>query len=164
MGKRRAWLWPGIAALGLAFVAGWRGYTSCERDDELEEQEESDMQRDNFWRARIAISGRGQVKTFVDAFDCTSDDSGQHGDCGPKLVRFKELAPPTMEARPGPGWRFDHWDSSIREQDGSTHGRPGRMPDGRVYINGFGFADTGQLETVTAVFVPVGDAQEGVQP
>jgi hypothetical protein len=99
------------------------------------------------------------VKTFVDAFDCTSDGTTQRGVCGPKLVRFKELAPPTMEARPAPGWRFDHWDALIREPDGSTHGRAGPMPDGRVYLNGFGYSDTGQLETVTAVFV-----QDGVQP
>ena len=26
------------------------------------------------------------------------------------------------------------------------------MPDGRVYLNGFGYEDTGELETVTAVF------------
>ena len=39
------------------------------------------------------------------------------------------------------------------------------MPDGRVYLDGFGYSDTGELETVTAVFVPVaGDAQLGVQP
>jgi hypothetical protein len=166
MPVKRTWLWIGGAmALGLASVGGWRGYESCERDDELEEEEERDMQRDNFWRAQITISGRGQVKTFIDAFDCVSDEAGgQRGDCGPKLVRFKELAPPTMDARPAAGWRFDHWESSIREADGGVHGRPGRMPDGKVYINGFGYADTGQLETVTAVFVPLGDAHDGVQP
>ena len=34
--------------------------------------------------------------------------------------------------------------------------RSGRMPDGRLYMNGFGYEDTGQLETVTAVFVATG--------
>jgi hypothetical protein len=161
---RRTWIWGAVALLALALVAGWRGMKGCHDDDELEEQEERDMQRDNFWRARIAISGRGEVKTFVDAFDCTSDGAGQRGECGPKLVRFKELVPPTMEARPAAGWRFDHWEASILEPDGSTHGRPGQMPDGKVYIDGFGYEDTGQLETVTAVFVLVADAHDGVQP
>lgn len=43
---------------------------------------------------------------------------------------------------------------------------PGPMPDGRVYLDGFGYRDTGQLETVTAVFVPDSDAgaQPGVHP
>jgi hypothetical protein len=27
------------------------------------------------------------------------------------------------------------------------------MPDGRFYLNGFGYEDTGELDTVTAVFV-----------
>jgi len=150
--------------MALALAVGYFGWKSREEDDELEEQEERDMQRDNFWRAEIAIRGAGRVKSFVDAFDCTSEGAGAHGQCGPRLVLFKELAPPTMEARPAPGWRFDHWESSIREADGGTHGRPGRMPDGTVYINGMGFSDTGQSETVTAVFVPAADAHDGVQP
>jgi hypothetical protein len=150
------------AASAIACRGGCRG---CE-NDEAEEQEELDLQRDHFWRAQISIVGRGRVRTFVDAFDCTSDGATQHGDCGPKLVRFKELAPPTMEAHPAPGWRFDHWDSLIRDPDGATHRRSGPMPDGIVYLNGFGYADTGQLETVTCVFVAddARDAQEGVQP
>ncbi|MGH7297118.1 MAG: hypothetical protein ACRELB_19425 [Polyangiaceae bacterium] len=176
--RRKKWLRGGLVALaalvgvgglaglaGLAGVAGaWRGCESHERAEQLEEQEERDMLRDNFWRARIAISGRGRVETFIDAFDCASEGAGQHGECGPKLVRFKELAPPTMQARPAPGWRFDHWEASIREPDGGAHARPGKMPDGRVYIDGFGHTDTGQLETVTAVFLPDGDAHDGVQP
>ena len=158
----RAWLL--LASIAVA-TPSCRGCKGCERDDELEEQEERDMQRDNFWRAQIAITGRGRVKTYIDAFDCSSDGTAQRGECGPKLVRFKELAPPTMQALPAPGWRFDHWDASIRDPDGGVHGRAGRMPDGPVYIDGFGYEDTGQLETVTAVFAPVpGDAQVGVQP
>ena len=31
--------------------------------------------------------------------------------------------------------------------------RIGRPPDGPLYVNGFGYSDTGELETVTAVFV-----------
>ncbi len=148
----------------MSLVAGWRGYQSCEREDELEEQEERDIQRDNYWRAQITITGRGRVKTPTDAFDCFSEGAEAHGSCGPKLVTFKELAPPTMVAQAPRGWRFDHWEASIREPDGSVHGRPGQMPDGKVYIDGFGYSDTGQLETVTAVFVPDADAHEGVQP
>jgi hypothetical protein len=147
-----------------ALATGCRGCKSCERDDELEEQEERDLQRDNFWRVQIAIRGAGRVKTFIDAFDCLSEGRGAHGDCGPKLVRFKELAPPTLEARPAPGYRFDHWESSIREPDGGVHGRPPPMPDGVIYINGMGYSDTGQSEAVTAVFVPAADAHDGVQP
>jgi hypothetical protein len=160
--KRNAWLLGAIAATALVLVAGWRGLRAWRGEDESEEQEERDLQRDNYWRARIVISGQG--KTFIDAFDCSSEGAGQHGECGPKLVRFKELAPPTMEARPAAGWRFDHWDAIILEPDGSTHGRAGQMPDGKVYIDGFGYADTGQLETVTAVFVRVDDDHDGVQP
>ena len=127
-------------------------------------EEERDIQRDNYWRAQITITGRGRVKRPRTAFDCFSEGAEAHGSCGPKLVTFKELAPPTMVAQAPRGWRFDHWEASIREPDGSVHGRPGQMPDGKVYIDGFGYSDTGQLETVTAVFVPDADAHEGVQP
>lgn len=144
-------------------ATGCRGCKSCE-DDELEEQEERDMQRDNFWRAQVTITGQGRVKTFIDAIDCAADDGGQHGRCGPQLFVFKEMAPPTMEAQPAPGWRFDHWDARVRDPDGGVHGRAGRMPDGKIYIDGFGWTDTGQLETVIAVFVPEGDAHVGVHP
>ncbi len=151
-----------LAAL-LLLPAAAAGCKSC-REDEAEEQEELDLARDHFWRAQITIVGHGSVKTYVDAFDCTSDGEVQRGTCGPKLVVFKELAPPTMQAIAAPGWRFDHWDALIREPDGATHGRTGPMPDGRVYLDGFGYRDTGQLETVTAVFVIDADAQRGVQP
>jgi hypothetical protein len=147
------------AALLLAMAC--TGCRSC-REDESEEQEERDLSRDHYWRAQITIVGQGTVKTSVDAFDCASDGRVQHGTCGPKLVVFKELAPPTMQAIAAPGWRFDHWDALIREPDGAAHGRPGPMPDGRVYLDGFGYRDTGQLETVTAVFVS--DADAGAQP
>jgi hypothetical protein len=162
--KRKAWLVGGLTAAALALIVGWRQLRAWHEEDESEEQEERDLQRDNYWRVQIAISGQGRVKTFIDAFDCASEGAGQHGDCGPKLIRFKELAPPTMEARPAAGWRFDHWDALVREPDGGTHGRAGRMPDGKVYIDGFGYEDTGQLETVTAVFVRIAEDHDGVQP
>ncbi len=140
------------------------GCKSCEREDESEEEEERDLQRDHYWRAQIAIVGRGSVKTRADLFDCTSDGAGARGACGPRLAVFKEGAPPLLEALGAPGWRFDHWGSLIRGSDGGAHGRPGPMPDGRRYLNGMGYSDTGQLETVTAYFVPDRDAQVGVQP
>lgn len=155
-----------ILALSALAVFAALACTACKncREDESEEQEERDLARDHFWRAQITIVGRGEVKTYVDAFDCASDGTVQRGTCGPKLVVFKELAPPTMQAIPAPGWRFDHWDALIREPDGATRGRSGPMPDGKVYLDGFGYRDTGQLETVTAVFVVDTDAQPGVHP
>jgi hypothetical protein len=152
--------------LAVVILTGCRGCKGCERDDEREEQEERDLQRDHFWRAQIVISGHGQVKTVVAAFDCSSDGTGQRGECGPRLVRFKELAPPLMEARPSAGWRFVRWDVVIHTADGGTRPRVGPMPDGRMYLDGFGYADTGELETVTAVFAPEGDGagQDGVHP
>jgi hypothetical protein len=112
-------------------------------EDDPEEQEDEDDQRDIYWRAKIEIVGGGTVATANGKFDCTSDGTSQRGTCGPTLVRFKELAPPLLQARDAQGWRFDHWESTLRD----------RMPQGRMYMNAFGYADTGQLETVTAVFV-----------
>ena len=129
------------------------GCKSCHMDSEEEEQEEINEARDHFWRAQIRIVGHGTVKTRIPAFDCTSDGKKTTGRCGPKLMTFKELKPPLMEAEPAAGWKLDHWESMIRAADGSTAPRKGRMPDGRVYLNGFGYEDTGALETVTAVFV-----------
>lgn len=145
------------ALLSVLVVGAAGAATGCKacREEELEEEEERDQQRDNFWRAQISIQGKGSAKTPVLAFDCASDGTTQTGDCGPKLVKFKELAPPTIEAKPAPGWRLDHWESEIREPDGSVGPRKGRMPDGRLYLNGFGYSDTGELETVRPVFVPI---------
>ena len=90
-------------------------------------------------------------------FDCRSDGTTQTGKCGPTLLRFKELQPPLLTAIGAPGWRFDHWESMIRTADGKEAPRQGRMPDARVYLNGFGYSDTGALDTVTAVFVAAPD-------
>ena len=143
-----------VGLLGLAITS----CKSCKDDDEEEEREEREKALDHYWRAQIRIVGHGSVKTFIDAFDCTSDGRAQTGVCGPKLVKFKELSPATMQAIDAPGYRFDHWESETRAPDGATYARKGRMPDGRVYLNGFGYADTGELETVTAVFVAASDA------
>jgi hypothetical protein len=148
----------------LIAVTGCRGCRGCERDADLEEQEKRDQQRDHFWRAQIEIAGHGRVKTVVDAFDCTSDGSEHRGECGPKLVRFKERAPALMQALPAPGWRFARWEATIHTPDGGTRSRVGPMPDGPTYLDGFGYADTGEIETVTAVFVPDAHAHDGVHP
>ena len=77
---------------------------SCKLDSEEEEQEERERERLHYWRAQIAIVGAGTVKTFIAAFDCASDGATQRGECGPKLVTFKEMQPATMEATAAPGW------------------------------------------------------------
>ncbi len=161
--------WDGSAARALLVVAmlslpaSCKSCKSCE-ENESEEEEERERERDHYWRAQIRIVGKGSVKTFIDAFDCTSDGATQTGECGPKLVTFKELRPATMEATPAPGWRLDHWESILRAPDGATAPRSGPMPDGRVYLNGFGYADTGELETVTAVFVATPDGDVTARP
>jgi hypothetical protein len=153
-----------IVVLAAALVASCHGCRSCESEED--EQEELDQQRDHFWRARIAIVGAGDVRTAHGRFDCASDGAVVRGTCGPELLRYKELVPPMMRATPAAGWRFDRWESVTVTLDGSTHGRAGPMPDGPLYVNGFGYADTGEVETVTAVFVREtgADAQLGVQP
>jgi len=146
-------LLPALACLCLTLV-------SCKNCDfDREEKEEEDMERDHYWRLQITIVGQGTVKSVVDAFDCTSDGAGRRGECGPKLITFKELRPPLLEEHAAPGYRFDHWESLIRAPDGATAPRKGPMPDGRFYLNGFGYKDTGELEMVTAMFLP--DAQGG---
>ena len=126
---------------------------SCRGCEDEEEKEERAREREHYWRVGIRIVGSGRVATFVDAFDCRSDGTVQSGECGPKLVTFKELRPASLQATPADGWTLDRWTSEIREPDGAMTTRKGPMPDGRVYLNGFGYADTGELETVTAIFV-----------
>ena len=140
--------------VGLA-SASCKGCKSCENESDEEEQEERNRERLHYWRAQISIVGRGTVKTFITAFDCASDGAAQTGECGPKLVTFKEMQPATMEATAALGWRFDHWEALVYEADGQALPRQGPMPDGRVYLNGFGYQDTGALEVVKAVFVHV---------
>jgi hypothetical protein len=148
-----------LAGLGLVNAS----CKSCEKPhdpdvdrqvDEGGDPEEQDDSRDNFWRARISIIGSGNVRTENGEFDCVSDGTTVRGSCGPRLLRFKERQPPLMRATAERGWRFEHWEAVILEPNGSTRPRAGRMPDGPLYLNGFGYADTGEIETVTAVFVP----------
>jgi hypothetical protein len=139
-----------VASLGLSL-----GCKACREDDEKEEEEERSLARDHYWRVQVAIAGAGAVRSLpgTGAIDCASDATEQRGQCGPVLLRFKELNPAMLEANPAPGWRLEHWESRTREPDGAVVARRGPMPDGARYVNGFGYADTGALETVTAVFV-----------
>ena len=142
------------AASFVVLGSGCKGGKGCALEEsEEEEQEERDQARDNYWRAQISIVGKGSVRTDSSIFDCVGDGVTQTGKCGPNLLKFPELSPPLMKASPAPGWRLDHWESLTREPDGAMKPREGRMPDGRFYLNGFGYTDTGELETVKAVFV-----------
>ena len=141
--------------MALASLALCAGYRSCREDDAAEEEEERSLGRDHYWRAQVAIAGAGDVRATQSGIHCASNASEQSGACGPVLFRFKELQPAMLEATPAPGWRLDHWESRTREADAAIVVRRGPMPDGARYVNGFGYTDTGELETVTAVFVPV---------
>jgi hypothetical protein len=121
--------------------------------DEGNDPEEADDQRDNFWRVRIEVVGAGDASTADKRLACVGDVTTVTGACGPLLLRFKEREPPLLRATATPGWHFDHWSSVLTEPDGSTHPRPGSMPDGVLYLNGFGYSDTGELDTVTVVFL-----------
>ena len=159
------------AVLGGALLLGHLGCARCGRrppsadqdvdrheDESSGEDEDEELARPNYWRVQIRIAGHGDVTSAVAHLTCRGDDQGQHGDCGPILLRFDELHPPLLRATAAPGWRFVRWESSIREPNGTTRARQGPMPDGPLYIDGFGYSDTGELETTTAVFeiAPVG--------
>lgn len=118
-----------------------------------EDEEDRNDDRDNYWRVQVSIRGQGRVTTYIDALDCWSDGVAQRGECGPRLLTFKERQPPLMHATGAAGWKLDHWESATREADGTTHPRRGPMPTDRMYMNGFGYIDTGALETVRAIFV-----------
>lgn len=136
------------AVVGSAFVVallavGITARVAREVDDDDDDDE--DTPRTEYWRAHIAIRGLGRVATTTPTATAAFDCSSFGGDCGPKLVTFTERQPPLLRATGAPGWRFDHWESSLRT---------GAMPDGEFYLNGFGYEDTGQTELVTAVFRP----------
>jgi hypothetical protein len=125
-----------------------------DRDDRTEEQEEGEQHLLNYWRVQIKIEGRGTVASAVGGLACASDGERAAGDCGPKLVTFEELRPPLLHAMPAPGWRLARWEATIRSPGGATRQRPPPMPDDEYYLDGFGYSDTRETETVTAVFVP----------
>jgi hypothetical protein len=124
-----------------------------EGEDDEEKEEEAERHRLNYWRVEVAIVGRGIVQSSVGHVACVSNGDRRSGDCGPELFAFEELEPPLLHARAALGWRLARWESSIRALDGTVRSRPPPMPDGDYYINGFGYTDTHELETVTAVFV-----------
>lgn len=124
-------------------------------DDEEEEQEEANAHRLNYWRVQVKLVGQGSVATVGGALDCSSDPTHEAHACGPKLFAFEELQPPLLRATGARGWKLARWESQTRQPDGRLTPRVGPMPDGRWYLDGFGYRDTGALETVTAVFVPV---------
>jgi len=121
-------------------------------DESSSDPDEADDLRKNFWRMRVAITGAGDATTADGRIACHGTALEVTGACGPVLFEFDERTPPLVHATAARGWRFVRWSSMLTEPDGSTHPRAGRMPDGLVYLNGFGYADTGELETVTAVF------------
>lgn len=147
------------AVIGIALLIASVAVLDCKACRDTEEEEEEEESHDNYWRAQLVIEGNGAAVTSIPAFECRASNGQQTGECGPKLLTFKELAPPLVEAQAAQGWRFDRWRSVLRERDGTTHPRPGRMPDGKRYLNGMGYTDTGVLETVTAIFVRDADAK-----
>jgi hypothetical protein len=134
------------------------GAADHDDSDEAEQAEERETARPTFWRVQIAIEGQGRVADATGAFDCHRDAGDQGGSCGPKLVTFPELRPPVLMETPALGWRFVRWQPVVRGRDGAIHPRKLPPPDGPRYINGFGYSDTGELETVTAIFEPNGSA------
>ena len=145
-------------ALTAVTCAACHGHIRHEQNDDDRQGDEGagedqDLSRANFWRVEVRIIGHGTVSGTLAGIDCTSDGLRAYGTCGPTLLRFDELHPPLRRATGAPGWRFDRWEPAIRERDGSTRARTGRLPDGPVYLDGFGYSDTGELEVLTARFV-----------
>ncbi|MBV8762346.1 MAG: hypothetical protein JO257_33965 [Deltaproteobacteria bacterium] len=148
-----------------ALVASMPGCHGCrepheERDDESEEQEEQNARRLNYWRVQVSVVGDGVVKTLDGSIDCSTDPAHEAHRCGPHLFTFEELQPPLLRGTGAAGWKLARWESQTRQADGHVMARSGPMPDGRWYLNGFGYQDTGALETVTAVFVPTKGAPD----
>ena len=156
---RSCWALAACSAQLLAFAGACHHHTAGDDVDHGNDEgsdEDEDLARTNYWRAQIRISGYGSVTSPVGQLACRADATGPHGTCGPVLFRFAELDPPLLHATGAPGWRFDHWSVSIREPDGTTRPRPGPVPKGRLYMDGFGYRDTGELELVTATFFTAG--------
>jgi hypothetical protein len=131
------------SVVAVVAIAGFAAFAIKHHDDDDDDDDDEDAEdaQLNYWRPHVIVIGNGVVASVVAPITCTS--SG--GMCGPTLIAFDERRPPLLRAIATPGWRFDHWESSLRT---------GPMPRGKLYINGFGYTDTGQTETVTAVFVP----------
>lgn len=132
--------------------------------DEDEEQEEQNARRLNYWRVQVKLVGQGVVASLGGAIDCSSDPAHDGHACGPQLFTFEELQPPLLRGTGARGWKLARWESQTRQPDGTLTPRAGPMPDGRWYLDGFGYRDTGALETVTAVFVPADSGSDDVTP
>jgi hypothetical protein len=126
-----------VVAVTVVAVAVVVARRAGDDDDDDEDAEDAQL---NYWRPRVEVVGEGIVTSAVVPIACTP----RGGLCGPLAIAFDERQPPLLRAVPARGWRLAHWQSSLRT---------GPMPDSRFYVNGLGYEDTHQVETVTAVFV-----------
>ena len=123
-----------------------------------EEAEEKELTTDQLWRVGVTLVGFGRVATApaspeAQSIDCARDTKGQHGECGPKLLRYRQMTPALLTARGAVGWKFVRWETRLRLPDGKiVPGRKIPEPFNRVYIDGFPAGDTGETELLTAIF------------
>lgn len=132
--------------------------------DEVEEKEGhelSEEERENqehLWRVKLTLVGQGVVRTNIEGIPemslrCTRDEKAQSGECGPKLLRWKEGQPPLLTARGAKGWKFVRWTTSTLRPNGSIVPTEKVIEPGlRLYLNGMGTRDTGESELLTAYF------------
>ncbi|GAC1546660.1 MAG: hypothetical protein NVS3B10_10630 [Polyangiales bacterium] len=131
-----------------------------EEDEESDEEalEEKELTTDQLWRVGVTLVGFGRVATAPGSpepqtLDCARDAAGQHGECGPKLLRYRQMTPALLTARGAVGWKFARWETRLRLPDGKiVRGRKIPEPFNRVYIDGFPAGDTGETELLTAIF------------
>ena len=131
-----------------------------EGDEALEEEalEEKELVEEQLWRVGVMVVGHGRVSTApqspeAQSIDCARDAHGQHGECGPKLLRYRQMTPALLTARGATGWKFSHWETRLRLPNAKiVPGRKIPEPFHRLYINGFPAGDTGETELLTAVF------------
>ncbi len=108
---------------------------------------------DRYWRVEIVVIGKGAVVSGGPTVECISGAAGASTKCDTVMVGFPKSAPPTVEAIPAPGWRFDRWSSVIHGPQGAAWNRHGRIPPGTHYSPGAFYTDMRYVETLTAVFV-----------
>jgi hypothetical protein len=120
--------------------------------------EEEREHQDHLWRVGLVLIGEGTVQTNIEGIpemwmDCTRDAKGQSGECGPKLLRWKEVQPPLLDAHGAKGWKFVRWESRTRRWSGGIAPTAKVIaPGNRLYLNGMGNRDTGACEILTAHF------------
>lgn len=142
--------------------------------EEKKEERESEEERENrehFWRVELTLVGQGVVRTNLEGIkaiwvECTRDEKGQSGECGPKLLRWREGQPPLLTARGAKGWKFVRWESKTRKSDGKIVPTAKKFePAQRLYFNAMGVDDNGDSELLTAYFEKQNDpAFEDVDP